>query len=365
MHCPKCGYEVRLVSDYNPMEDVLAGQIGSQKARQQSAASGRKQPMSREEQIRRERRRRAEQRQVRKKQRRTLRLLIILLLILAAVAGYLIYRNTYTGLVRSGDRAYHSEQYNKALKYYNRAINKSPSRAKAYSGYYKVYIAKDDLKKPEKKLLGAVEAYPEEIDLYEVLFQFFIDSDQSYRIAEVLDTIEDESVRVKLSDYDANPPEVSLKEGEYDDVQQVKLSAEGAKDIYYTVNGSEPSTDSTHYTEPIQISEGETELQAIAVNKKGIESLPVSFTYKVELPIADAPAVKPSTGQYSGSQKITVTVPEGYKAYYTMDGSEPTIASDVYKGPIDMPKGNTIFSVVLESPDGKLSDITKRNYERL
>ncbi len=362
MHCPKCGYEVRMVPDYNPMDDVLAGQIGGSAGRQKVRDE---RPDPRREQLKQERTRRAKQHQERRRQRRTLRILVFLLLILAAAAVFLVYRNTYSGLVKTGDRAYRKEEYSKALKYYNRAIAKSPSRDKAYTGYYKVYLKKDDLKTPEKKLLNVIAEYPDQTDLYEVIFQFFIDSEQSYRIAEVLDDIEDESVREKLSDYDTPAPTASLEEGEYDDVQQVSLTADGSEDIYYTVNGSEPTVDSTHYTEPIQLSEGETELQAIAVNKKGIESLPVSFNYNIELPIADAPAVTPSTGQYSGAQKIKVKIPKGYKAYYTMDGTEPGITSEEYTGPIDMPKGNTIFSVVLESPDGKLSDITKRNYERL
>ena len=63
--------------------------------------------------------------------------------------------------------------------------------------------------------------------------------------------------------------------------------------------------------------------------------------------------------------EITVQVPDGYTAYYTMDGTEPTAVSEKYNGPIQMPEGNTLFSVVLMSPDGKFSDITKRNYERL
>lgn len=360
LHCPKCGFEVRMVPDYNPMDDVLAGQIGGRRT-----ANTVKRPDARKEQIRRERRQKEARRRERRRQRRTLRILVLVLIVLAATAVLLIYHNSYAGLVRSGNRACQKEEYSRALSYYKRAIAKSPSRDKAYYGYYKVYVAEDNLETPEKKLLDVIAEYPEEPDLYKVIFQFFIDTDQSYRIAEVLDGIEDESVRAKLKDYDIAAPTVSLKEGEYDDVQQVSLSADGAKDIYYTVNGSDPTKNSTHYTEPIQLSEGETELQAIAVNKKGIESLPASFTYNIELPVADAPAVTPSTGQYSGPQQIKVTIPEGYRAYYTTDGSEPSIASDEYKGPIDMPKGNTIFSVVLESPDGKLSDITKRNYERL
>ena len=110
------------------------------------------------------------------------------------------------------------------------------------------------------------------------------------------------------------------------------------------------------------IGEGETVVSAIAVNKKGIPSLPVKKTYTVELPIEDAPAVSPSTGQYESATQIEIKVPEGYEAYYTMDKSDPTTASTKYVGPIDMPEGETIFKAILVNAKGRTSGVTTRNY---
>ena len=90
-------------------------------------------------------------------------------------------------------------------------------------------------------------------------------------------------------------------------------------------------------------------------------------TYTVEFPVEDAPAVSPSTGQYDEAVPIEVKVPEGYTAYYTTDGTDPTTASTKYTGPIDMPKGETLFKVVLVNGNGRMSGITTRNsmYEKL
>ena len=85
-------------------------------------------------------------------------------------------------------------------------------------------------------------------------------------------------------------------------------------------------------------------------------------TYTVEFPVEDAPAVSPSTGQYDEAVPIEVKVPEGYTAYYTTDGTDPTTASTKYTGPIDMPKGETLFKVVLVNGKGRMSGITTRNY---
>ena len=158
-------------------------------------------------------------------------------------------------------------------------------------------------------------------------------------------------------------PKFSLDDGEdYDDVQQLKLTAESGNKIYYTKNKKKPTTGSHKYNSPIQIEEGDTTIYAIAVNKAGIPSLPVKKSYTVELPIEDAPAVSPSTGQYSTAQEIEIKVPNGYTAYYTTDKSEPTTSSTKYTGPVEMPEGETIFKAVLVNAKGRVSGITTRNY---
>ena len=110
---------------------------------------------------------------------------------------------------------------------------------------------------------------------------------------------------------------------------------------------------STKYTsEGIQISEGETTIKAIAVNKKGVLSAIGKKTYTVEFPCRRCTGGLPSTGQYDEAVQIEVKVPEGYTAYYTTDGTDPTTASTKYTGPIDMPKGETLFKSYLSMERG-------------
>ena len=104
------------------------------------------------------------------------------------------------------------------------------------------------------------------------------------------------------------------------------------------------------------------EISALAVDEKGVPGLPVKKSYTVELPIVDAPAVSPSTGQYSSAVQIEIKVPEGYEAYYTTNGEEPSTASNKYTGPIDMPQGETLFKAILVNGKGRTSGVTTRNY---
>lgn len=421
LYCETCGKEVRIVPDYNPLDDMLTAQIkvaingeeneedyldyetggsnsetGNASARRNTGrtstgrtptgrtSTGRtaagKSPAGRSGtgrtgSIRRnstgkivddreQRRRQAERRKALKRKKRR-RVLLILFLFLALIVGasVVLYQNSYTGIVKKGNKALQSKEYEQAVGYFEKAIAKKPEKTEAYVGLSNVYLKQDDVTKAEEVFLNAIDSQPQNADIYEAFIDFYLDTEQPMEIPKLLDDA-DESITEALAGYVISPPEFSLDDDEtYDDVQQLSLTSE-AETIYYTTDGSEPTLESTKYTEPIQLDEGETTIKAIAVNKKGVPSLSDKKTYVIELPIEDAPAVSPSTGQYEEAMKIEIKVPDGYEAYYTTSGDDPTTASNKYTGPISMPKGETLFKAVLVNAQGRLSGVTTRNYVR-
>lgn len=79
-------------------------------------------------------------------------------------------------------------------------------------------------------------------------------------------------------------PTFSVAAGEYNEVQSVTLSSTTAgAAIYYTTDGSTPTTSSTQYTEAINVGEGTTTIKAIAV-LNGVSSEVASATYVVTIP---------------------------------------------------------------------------------
>lgn len=79
-------------------------------------------------------------------------------------------------------------------------------------------------------------------------------------------------------------PTFSVAAGEYNEVQSVTLSSTTAgAAIYYTTDGSTPTTSSTQYTEAINVGEGTTTIKAIAV-LNGVSSKVASATYVVTIP---------------------------------------------------------------------------------
>ena len=383
LYCSECGCEVQIVPDYNPLDDVLTKEVKgsidsytrpmrtndintrSENTGRRRAVTGnmrRERERDRERELAEEKRRQQIARKKAMKQKKKKRRIIFAcLLVLFVIAAFVFYKNSYVGVVKSGEKALNAGNYTEAENKFTQAIHKNKKRPEAYTGLANVYKAQDELDAAEAVFLNVLKDQNSNADLYEATGKCYLDTDQAAKIPDLLDE-SSSSVKKALSEYIIEVPEFSLEEGSFDEVQQVSLSSEEDQ-IYYTTDGSQPSTSSTKYTEPILLNEGENTVKAISVNKKGIPSLTVTKTYNIDIPVADAPAVTPSTGQYEQAMKITIQVPDGYTAYYTTDGTTPSESSNTYLEPFDMPEGKTVLQVVLINGQGKMSQITTRSYE--
>lgn len=104
--------------------------------------------------------------------------------------------------------------------------------------------------------------------------------------------------------------------------------------VYYTTDGSVPSTGSTKYSGPITVSGTET-INAIAVASGYTSSSIATAAYNISLPTAATPSFSVSPGTYNSAQTVSIsdTTP-GAAIYFTTDGTAPTAASTRYSGPL-------------------------------
>jgi hypothetical protein len=145
------------------------------------------------------------------------------------------------------------------------------------------------------------------------------------------------------------PPTFTPGAGTYATAQTVTISdATAGTTIYYTTNGTTPTTSSTIYLGPITVSASET-LEAIAV-ETGYTNSPVAAAAYTIGTVLSAPTFSPAAGTYATSQTVTISeVTAGATIYYTTNGTTPTTSSTVYSGPITVGASETLEAIAVET----------------
>lgn len=114
--------------------------------------------------------------------------------------------------------------------------------------------------------------------------------------------------------------------------------------IYYTTDGSSPTTGSPIYSSPIPISTTTT-FRAMATYPGYPRSNVALATYSIVLPQAPAPTFWPTPSTYSTTQSVTLSNTASLPMYYTTDGSTPTTNSALYSGLISVSMNTTIKAI--------------------
>ena len=144
----------------------------------------------------------------------------------------------------------------------------------------------------------------------------------------------------------AATPTFSPAAGTYTSVQTVTIAdATTGASIYYTTDGSTPTTSSPKYTTPITVNSTET-IKAIATATSYSNSTVASAGYTINLPPAATPTFSPAAGIYTSVQTVTISdTTAGVSIYYTTDGSTPTTSSTRYAGAITVSSTETIKAI--------------------
>jgi hypothetical protein len=144
-------------------------------------------------------------------------------------------------------------------------------------------------------------------------------------------------------------PSFSPAAGTYATSQTVTISdATAGTTIYYTTNGTTPTTSSPVYSSAITVSAPET-IEAIAVETGYTNSAMGTAAYTIT-PVLPAPTFSPVAGSYSSSQSVTISdSTAGTTIYYTTNGTTPTTSSTVYSGAITVSATETIEAIAVKT----------------
>ncbi len=156
----------------------------------------------------------------------------------------------------------------------------------------------------------------------------------------------------------ATVPTFSIAEGIYNTTQSVSLGSttDGAT-IYYTIDGSNPTSSSTVYSTAIDVTTSTT-IKAIAIKAGLTDSEIASAAYTLKVL---APTFSVAEGDYDDEQNVELScATDGAKIYYTFSGT-PSSKSTLYSGAINVSDIKTIRAIAIK--DGWTdSDVATAEY---
>ena len=363
--CPSCGREVRLVADYQEFGDFLTEDTQNNTPPVKKApVPGRGDDISREI-----KRQRAEQKRKKKRQARIIAGVVVAVVVVGSAFGWRMHKkyqeeHSFSYQLAQAESEFSNGRYDDAYTAIQKAIELDSASADAWLLKADILYAQKEYEKAESVLKKIISLYPDNQTAYGTLVRVYDTTRQTDKIADLFASCTDLEIREKYSAYICDVPQVSPEGGSFTDYITITISAEADAKVYYTLDGTAPGTGSAVYSEPIELSEGSTRLRAVAVNKKGIESDMVDFTYSVLYPVPDTPKIAPSSGTFTEGMdtSIQVIVPDGCKVYYAFDQKPTEKTGTLYTGPVDMPAGEHTFYAIAVNGYGKSSYASSETY---
>lgn len=150
------------------------------------------------------------------------------------------------------------------------------------------------------------------------------------------------------ANYRIIPPLVSTptftpSQGIYGEPVNVEITTvDTATTIYYTLDGSNPDTNSTVFTTPIPI-DSTTRVKAFATRSDRTPSIVASATFTMLPPAADTPVFSIPGGHYDVAQTVEITsATPGAVIHYALNDDVLNDASPIYSGPITINETTTL-----------------------
>lgn len=151
-------------------------------------------------------------------------------------------------------------------------------------------------------------------------------------------------------------PSISEPSKTFSESFNVTLSSAEGTNVYYTLDGVDPTTSSKKYEGAITIPEQTTTLKAIA-EKNGKTSKVAEATYTFEV---KTPVIEVASKKFNEEFTTSITASNGADIYYTLDGSDPTTESTKYTIPITISETTTLKAIAVKN--GQSSKVTEATY---
>lgn len=353
LFCPACGKAVQIVPDYNVYDDdYLKEVLAQEKPKKPTSTSTGRNPASGISSAK-----NSDNGKNPKQKKKQMMIIggviaiicvLILVLVLVGVGIQKNHANSFDYQVSLAEEAYKKGNMDDAITYYENALSLDKNNIE-------VRLVLAEIYEKQKNDDAALVLYQEVLkidsanrDACKGLIAIYEKQKNYDAIIELSDAV-DSSLADLFTDYQVQEPKFSIEPGVYDGEQTLVLSSDAGDSVFYTMDGSDPTEKGLMYTNPIALDENNHTymIKAVCMNEKNIYSDVITNQYQIKIPAPDIPIVTPDGGDFGVETTVSVTVPDGCSAYYTWDGSTPTSASSRYSGPLTIPEGNNVLSVII------------------
>ncbi|MBP5564503.1 MAG: chitobiase/beta-hexosaminidase C-terminal domain-containing protein [Lachnospiraceae bacterium] len=299
-------------------------------------------------------------------------MVVIAFIAIGVLISTMVNKHNLDYYISSAEDCVAEKDYEGAIKFYEKAIAKSPDDIKIKYAVSECYLAAGQDNNAVFVLKEIATENPSfSNDAYEKMFNIYYENKDWKGINDLLLDCDNEQIVSKFNEYLCRAPEFSVKGGEYDEAQTLELSASPYGFVYYTTDGTDPDENSFLYTDPIFLESGEYEIKAVFISENNVKSEIADETYNIKVLIPLAPQVSIESGSYNVPILISVNSDINCKTYYVCyreyvkesDRVDPTMEEATeYESPIPMPMGASEFRFISYNEEGVPSTIITRKY---
>ena len=270
MYCAECGEEIHIVPDFEAEVESQIDETMNRIMDEMASQSDSDAP--------------------KKKKHHYLLWIIVAVIIALTIGGYALWYLYTSEEYRISRANYFAEngEYYKAIEYYEKVMTEETEEyITLYWAVAKCYNNLNNYEQYESylyRILESPKATKEDISsAYSYLFSLYWEKKDYQTIDSLLKDCNNEEVIEKYSHYMVSEPKFSHEAGYYKEIIPLKIKAQEGETVYYTTDGSTPTTESEVCKGLIFLGEGEHEIKAISVNKYGVISKVITKEYQIEL----------------------------------------------------------------------------------
>ncbi len=379
LYCESCGYEIRIVPDFEPeldsnIRETMTEVVSELVSEEMQAKAEARRLLTEDEPAEEVPWYAGDERPsllhaifLFMKKRKKLAVALSAVLVAAVGITAIVWvrraeRQTYRYQYDRGISSAAQGDYEQAAACMKQAIRYDNQQIEARMLLADYYEHLGDLSSAEEIYRDLISYADYRMEAYERLITIYESQERYLEICNLMRRCEYDEVKANYNQYLAEEPAFSIADGVYEDAQILKISANTNGIIYYTLDGTMPDEADLVYTSPILLESGEYQIEAIFINEYGMMSNVHSGQFVIEAESPNEPQVSPDGGDYSVPEYISVEVPQGCQVYYTADGTMPDKNSTPLTRDICMPLGATTYRFISYNANFVASNITQVEY---